>query len=220
MGRKRLNYDINIPLSYDDINLETFSKLKELYNNDNKPSIIDIVAVISNKDKKYINQMPSEVFNLIINKLQYLNKPITNDIKNEITINGETYYINYLEKLKTLEFIDTQTVKDNLPAILGIICRKKGEIYDDEFIAEKLNDRIKMYNNQPITKIQPLINFFLTRWNLSENNIQQYLDNLKDQANRQVSNIENSLKNGTGKKHLLSYRMKKLSNLKKQLKSI
>lgn len=217
---KRKNFNINIPTSWDEVSLELFLKLKDLYKNEHKPTTIEIVSILSGKDEKYIKEMPALVFEKVFDNLEYISKPITNESNNVIEIDNERYMINHLEQLRTQEFIDTQMVQDNVVAVLAILCRKEGEVYDDDFIATKLNDRMEMFKNQPITKIQPLINFFLTLWVLSPQNMKSYSEKLLDHTNQLVKNIEDSLKNGTGKKHFLNSPMRKLKKLKKSLKYI
>lgn len=159
-----------------------------------------------------------------MDKLNFLSEPITNDINNTIDIDGERYIINYLEELKFGEFVDVQTVLDadrgNFPAILSIICRKEGEIYNDEYIAKLQPKRMEMFAKQPITKVYPIIGFFLNLSLLSVNNIQSFSENLKEQANHILTALENSQRNGTGLKRFMNSPMKKLKKLRKQLNNI
>lgn len=159
-----------------------------------------------------------------MDNLKFLSEPITKESLNTIDIDGERYIINYMEELKFGEFVDVQTVldadKDNFPAILSIICRKEGEIYNDEYIAKLQPKRMEMFAKQPITKIQPIINFFLNLSMLSLNNIQSFSENLKDQTNHILTALENSQRNGIGLKFFMNSPMKKLKKLKKQLNNI
>lgn len=109
---------------------------------------------------------------------------------------------------------------DNIPAILGILCRKANEQYDDDFIAHKLNKRIELFNKQPMTKIQPLIGFFLNLYLLSKTTTQPFLENQITQLNHILTHTEDSLKRTLGKRHFLNSQMRKLQKLKKSLKSI
>ena len=159
-----------------------------------------------------------------MDNLQFLSETITDKSSNKIEIDNITYQVNYLEELKFGEYVDVNTVldadKSNFPAILGILCRKEGEIYDDNYIATELTKRIEMFGKQPVSKVYPIINFFLMLSLTSENNMKSFLENLKDQANRIVTHYINSLKNGDGRKHFLNWRMRKLKRLLKSLKNI
>lgn len=217
-------YNITIPTSWDEITLNTFIKLQSLYANENKPSFNEIISVLTNIELNELNEYPYFIIEKLMDKLDYLSQEITDKVSNKIEINGETYQINYLEHLKFGEYVDVNTVidgdKNNFKAILAILCRKEGEIYNDDFIALELNKRMDMFDMQPITKVYPLINFFLLSLQVSESNMKQYLENLKDLANHTVQHYINSLKSGLGRKRFLNWRMRKLQKLKKSLECI
>lgn len=217
-------YNITIPTSWDEITLNQFVKLQSLYANENKPSFNEIISVLTNIELNELNEYPYFIIEKLMDKLDYLSQEITDKASNKIEINGETYQINYLEHLKFGEYVDVNTVidgdKNNFKAILAILCRKEGEIYNDDFIALELNKRMDMFDMQPITKVYPLINFFLTLSMTSEHNMKSYLENLKDLANHTVQHYINSLKSGLGRKRFLNWRMRKLQKLKKSLECI
>ena len=217
-------YNITIPTSWEEITLNQFVKLQSLYSNENKPSFNEIISVLTNIELNELNEYPYFIIEKLMDKLDYLSQEITDKASNKIEINGETYQINYLEHLKFGEYVDVNTVidgdKNNFKAILAILCRKEGEIYNDDFIALELNKRMDMFDMQPITKVYPLINFFLTLSMTSEHNMKQYLENLKDLANHTVQHYINSLKSGLGRKRFLNWRMRKLQKLKKSLECI
>lgn len=218
------NFNITIPTSWEEITLNQFVQLQSLYANENKPSFNEIISVLTNIELNELNEYPYFIIEKLMDKLDYLSQEITDKASNKIEINGETYQINYLEHLKFGEYVDVNTVidgdKNNFKAILAILCRKEGEIYNDDFIALELNKRMDMFDMQPITKVYPLINFFLHCNNLSESNMKQYLENLKDLANHTVQHYINSLKSGLGRKRFLNWRMRKLQKLKKSLECI
>lgn len=224
MARPKQNFKIAIPESWDEIPLEKFIQLQSLYQEDNKPTIKEIISVLSNIPLNELNQYPAIIIEKIADKIDYLKDNISNEILNYIDIDGERYTINHMEELKFGEYVDVQTVLDsdrtNFPAILGILCRKEGEIYNDDFIALELNKRIEMFAHQPITKIYPMIGFFLNLYLLSPNNIQLFSEKLKDQANYIVTATENSVRSGTGLKRFMNSPMKKLKKLRKHLNSI
>lgn len=224
MKRKNNDYNIDIPTKWDEITLQTFIKLKSLYNDGDQPSMEQLISILANKDIEDVKQYPAIVIERVFDKLGFLKDGITNEISNKVEIDNVTYQINYLEELKFGEYVDINTVLDsdnnNWAAILGILCRKENEIYNDDFIAKELPNRIKMFNVQPITRIYPLISFFLTLCMTSENNIQSYLETIRDQATRIVKHYITSLKNGDGRKRFLNWRMRKLQKLSKQLSNI
>lgn len=224
MARPKQNFKIEIPEKWEDVSLEKFIQLQSLYQDENKPTIKEIISVLSEIPLDELNQYPALVIEKIADKIDYLKEEITQEVLNYIDIDGERYQINYMEELKFGEYVDVQTVLDsdrtNFPAILGIICRKEGEIYNDDFIALELNKRIEMFAHQPITKIYPMIGFFLNLYLLSPNNIQLFLEKLKDHTNHILTVTEDSVRSGTGLKRFMNSPMRKLKKLRKQLNSI
>ena len=165
-----VNFEINFPTSWSEITLANYQEIEKLYEENENASMLDILGVISDKTAKELKTLPFDVFEeTIMPKLSFLyEKPKEQEPTNKITIDGETYFVNFMEKMKTGEFVDSQTVlqkdKHNYAMLLAILCRKEGEIYDDDFIANKLNDRVKMFEKQPITEILPIVSFFLQLW--------------------------------------------------------
>lgn len=219
---KSINFEINFPTSWEEITLKQYQDIEALYEENENASMLDILGVISDKTANDLKKLPFDVFEeTILPKMSFLyEKPKEQEPTNKIVIKGETYFVNFMEKLKTGEFVDSQTVlqkdKHNYAMLLAILCRKEGEIYDDDFIANKLNDRVKMFEQQPITNILPIVSFFLRLW-------QQYalpsLLSLKveEAIDQVVQDIKDSHKLGVGRKLYLKWQMKKL---KKSLKSI
>ena len=129
---------ITVPTSWDEITLGQFVKLMRLQEEENKEdvSLIDIMAVLTGTDKKYIYSLPSDFANTIMAHLLFLNKPLKEESKAEAIIDGNLYKINYMEKLKFGEYTDANTVMANdkfdYASLLAILCRREGEIYDDD----------------------------------------------------------------------------------------
>lgn len=226
MGRKKRKFEINFPCSWDDITLETFQDIMRMIDsNGGKSSMIDILGIISDKTKEEIEQMPFEVVSEILKAASFIDTNILDtEPKDNIEIDGETYRIHHEEKLKFKEFVDTQTMIENdnrnYAVILAILCRKEGEVYDDKFIAEKLEERSQMYLKRPITEISHLIAFFLLLLKKSRMDMRQYSLALKEEASRCLNSIEGSLRNGDGKKRFSRSQMKKLKTLRERLSSI
>ena len=224
MARQKKNFKLNIPTNWDEVTLNKFIQLQSLYSKEHKPTIQEIIAVLSDIEVDEVNKYPALVVERVMDNLQFLSETITDKSSNKIEIDNITYQVNYLEELKFGEYVDVNTIldadKSNFPAILGILCRKEGEIYDDNYISTELTKRIEMFGKQPVSKVYPIINFFLTLSLTSENNMKPFLENLKDQASLIVTHYINSLKNGDGRKHFLNWRMRKLQKLLKSIKSI
>lgn len=206
--------NITVPTSWEDITLRQFVNLMRLQEAEGKDelSVVDIMAVLTGTDKKYIYSLPSDFANTIMAHLLFLNEPLKEEPKAEVEINGDVYKINYMEKLKFGENVDATTVMDSdkfaYADLLAILCRKEGEAYDDDFIANHIEKRTEMWDNQPITKVYPLITFFLTLHAMSGKHLEQYLTTTEDQLLQLVRDIKNSAKRGDGLKLSMTSRMK------------
>lgn len=224
MERKKTKFNINMPLGWHEITLEMFQEISKLYDNDKKPAVIDILSIITNIKKEELEQYPVEILNIIIQQAQYIQSTPTNEVKNEIIIDGEKYFINYENELRFKEFVDAQTLIESnnrdYASLLAILCRKSNELYTDEYIAKEFDKRVEMFNKQPITKILPIVNFFLNYWVVLEKTSKESLTTLKEAAGKYLEHTENSLRSGLGRNVFMKSRMKKLQTLKKQLSYI
>lgn len=207
-----------IPTSWDEVKLSVFQKLEKEKANENM-QIIDILHIMADKTKDEVMELPAEFIDIILSKLQFLTSPIPQQEPSyKIEIDGEAYQINFMEKLKTGEYISFNNVIKaepyNYAAMLAILCRKEGEVYDSKFEAEVFNDRVKMFENQPITKIMPLINFFflLSATLMTPSQLSMLLE---EELNRTLKDIDDSPNLGRWKKRSLKRQVK---TLLKQLK--
>ncbi len=216
---------IKVPTSWDEISLKKFKQLENIYSkNNDEINIIDIVSVMIDKDRDFVMTLPTEFLETILEKLQFLNEqPNTAEPTNKIELDGVVYQVNVMNKLKMGEYtaVDNVVKHDaaNYAAILGILCRKDGEIFDSKFENEILEDRIKMFENAPITKILPCISFFLNCYILSETPSLLF-SQVEEELNLIASDIENSAKIGVCKKYYLSWRLKRLQKSLRSIKNI
>lgn len=207
-----------IPTSWDDVKLSVFQKLEEEKANENT-QMIDILHILTNKTKDEVMSLPVEFIDLLLQKLSFMLEPMpSQEPTNKIEIDGETYQINFMEKLKTGEYISLNNVIKaepyNYAAMLAILCRKQDEAYDSKFEAEVFNDRVKMFENQPVTKIIPLINFFFLLSAVLKTP-SQLSSALEEELNRTLKDIDNSQSLGRWRKFCLKRQVK---TLLKQLK--
>ena len=216
---------ITIPTKWSEVTLKQFQELMKVYNQEDK-DILDILAIFTQKSKKELRQMPSEFIETMLVHLQFMNTKLEVEPSSQIDIDGKIYRINYTEKLKFGEFVDVETLikedKYNWAAILAMLCRLEGEIYDDDFIANQLDERIKMYESLPIDRALQLINFFLK---LKLRYITYSLRSLtlkeaREAAESLVQSIRDSLKDGAGTRLNSIYAKIELRKLEKQLKCI
>ena len=213
-----------VPTSWDEINLKMFEEIERYYDDkDKKFDARDVLHIFTNKSMDEINALPMELTELLMNKLLFLQEnPKDIEPSNKVKIDGEEYIINVMEKLKTGEYVTIDTIlkgdKYDYASILAILCRKDGEVYDSKFEAELLEKRVKMYEEQPITKILPLIGFFFNLYMTLRIPTQLYSE-VEEELNHIQKLIETSEKLGVFRKRYLNWQMRKLRKLLKSSKN-
>ena len=193
---------------------------------DNSVDIISTLETFSDIPRSVINQMPTDLFESVIGRLKWITEQPDQTPTQSVEISGETYTINIMEKLNVKEYLDLSTViendKFNYSMIFAILCRKQGENYDDEFIADKLPERIEMFENLDCVRAMKLIGFFLTCWTAYETRSQNSLvvKAIKEDAIRLVESIKNSRKLGVFSTVLHLRQIIKLRKLERYIKKI
>lgn len=215
----------NIPTDWSQITLRQFQEIDRYYKEKEKETDIrDVVHILAGKTIDEVNQLPVEFLEMILEKLSFMNEqPNVGEPTNKIELDGTTYQVNIMNKLKAGEYVAVDSVVKsdaaNFAAILAIICRKEDEIFDSKFENEVLEDRIKMFENAPITKVLPIMNFFLNCYILSETPSQLY-SMVEEEISLTAQNIQDSVKSGEITKLSSRWLMRKLRKLEKSLKSI
>lgn len=216
--------EIKVPTSWNDISLLTYESIERYYKDkpDKEFNVIDVLDILTDKSKDEINQLPAEFLNSILTKLSFLaTEPEVGKPSNKITIDGEEYSINVMEKMKLGEYVAVDAVLKNnkydYASMLAVLCRKKGEIYDSKYEAETFEDRKKMFEEQPVIKILPIISFFLRLYTTSEMFSQLY-SKVEEAINLTQKNIETSDRIGAFKKLYMNWQMKKYRKLLKSIK--
>lgn len=217
--------EIHCPLSWDEITLKTFQEIERYYDNEEKKfDVRDILTIVTEKDEDYINSLPFELTEIILDKLSFLEKtPTVKEPTNSIVIDGEKYSVHFHNQLKTGEFIAADSIlksdKHNYAALLAILCRKEGELYDSKFENEILEDRIKLFEQQPITSILPIVNFFLHLYIILEIPTQLSLQ-VAEEISHIQQHITNLRKSGDLSAHVTKRLTKELRKLKESIKFI
>lgn len=205
----------NCPTKWDDINLKTYQEIEKYYKDKEKEfDVRDVLHILTNKTEDEINELPVEFLDTILAHLLFLvTTPEVGEPTNRIEIDGVEYKVNIMEKLKLGEYVAVDNVlkadSSDYASILAILCRKEGEIYDSRFEAEEFEKRKEMYEKQPVTKILPIIGFFLDLYILSERHSQLY-SLVEEGINHIQQTIDNSQKIGVSKRLSLNWQIRKL----------
>lgn len=216
---------ITVPDSWEKVTLKQFQEIERYYSDkDATFNVIDVLDILIDKDKDYIMSLPAEFLDIILSKLSFLSvQPEIDNPTNKIVIDGVEYHIDIQSKLKTGEYVAVDTVmkadKHNLAAVLAILCRKDGELYDSKFENEILDDRITLFEQQPMVHIFPLLSFFLSCYIASGTLSQSYLK-VEEALNLTQMHIDSLEKIGVFKKLYLNWQMKKLRKSLKSTKHI
>ena len=217
--------NITVPTSWNDITLKKYSEIERFYENTEKNvDIREIIHILIDKDIDYVNMLPMDFLEKIMEKLVFLQeKPEDKEPSNSIVIDGEKYTVHTENKLRTGEYIASDTAmkgdRHNYAAILAILCRKDGEIYDSHFENEVLEDRIKLWEKQPVVNILPLIGFFMECYIVLQMPTQLY-SKVEEALDLTRKDIETLQKNGAISKRSMKSAMKKLTKLEKYINSI
>ena len=212
----------NVPKSWDEVTLKQYQEIERYY--DGKEENFDVrkvLHILTNHSEDEINMLPIDFLEKIMGSLSFLQEPIKEEEpRNWVEIDGERYTVHTENQLKTGEYIASDTAlkgdRHNYAALLAILCRKEGELYDSKFENEVLEGRIKLFEKQPITKILCIIGFFLQLYITS---MTPFLlsSKVREAIDLTRKDIETSAKNGELSKRSMKSLMKKLRKLEKSI---
>lgn len=199
----------------------------------------DLLKCFTDFDMDKYDVLPVELYNSIMSNFSFVLEDMPQwKPSNHLSYNGMEFVINDKETLKVKEYEDAEMILRNniydYPSLLAVLCRKVtgtktdnvtglswevNEVYDSEFANKIFDARREMFGKMPITKVMPLIGFFLikglTSTSLSQNSLTTIAQNLYDTL--QV--IEDSHKTTGLRRLFIRPRMIKLRKWKKYIKS-
>ena len=215
----------NVPTSWNEVTLRQYQEIERYYEGkDEHFDVRKVLNILTNHTEDEINMLPLEYLEEIMEKLNFLaSLPKEEEPRNWCEINGERYSVHTEQKLKTGEYIASDTAlkgdKHNYAAIMAVLCRKDGELYDSHFENEVLEGRIKLFEQQPVTKILPIISFFLRLYAVSMMPTLLSLE-AKELVDHTRKDIETLQKSGEISKRSMKSAMKKLKKLEKSINTI
>lgn len=214
-----------VPRSWNEVSLKMYQEIEKLYGDkDKRFDVRECLHIFTNKSIDEINALPLEFVDSLMNNLVFLkDSPEEKEPTNKVIIDGEAYIINTQNKLKVGEYVAADTAmkadKYNYAAILAILCRKDGEVYDSKFENEVLEGRIKMFEQVPITDVLAIIGFFLHLY-MTLVIPSRLSSTIREGIDLTRNNIETSHKNGELSKRSMKSLMKKLKKLERSLDNI
>ena len=215
-----------VPSSWDDLTLGKFQELERLYDGDEerKFDVRDVLDLMTDRTKDDINELPIEFTDSLLRKMYWLHEqPDFGKPSNKVTIDGVQYTVHNENEMKFGEYVALDTAlkgdKHNYAAMLAILCRKDGEIFDAKFENEILPSRIEFWKNVSVMKVMPIVSFFLELSSMSLQVSQLSLE-IQEGINHILKHIETSKRNGVFSALYTRWQMRKLKKLQKSIKNI
>lgn len=216
-----------VPSSWDDLTLGKFQELERLYDvddNERKFDVRDVLDLMTDRTKDEINELPIEFTDSLLRKMYWLHEqPQFGKPSNKIIIDGVQYTVHNENEMKFGEYVALDTAlkgdKHNYAAMLAILCRKDGEIFDAKFENEILPSRIEFWKNVSVMKVMPIVSFFLELSSMSLQVSQLSLE-IQEGINHILKHIETSKQNGVFSALYTKWQVRKLKKLQKSIKNI
>ena len=216
-----------VPSSWDDLTLGKFQELERLYDgddNERKFDVRDVLDLMTDRTKDEINELPIEFTDMLLRKMYWLHEqPQFGKPSNKVTIDGVQYTVHNENEMKFGEYVALDTAmkgdKHNYAAMLAILCRKDGEIFDAKFENEILPSRIEFWKNVSVMKVMPIVSFFLELSSMSLQ-VSQLSSEIQEGINHILKHIETSKRNGVFSALYTKWQVRKLKKLQKSIKNI
>ena len=218
-----------VPSSWDDLTLGKFQELEKLYEGEEgeeerKFDVRDVLDLLTEHTKDEINELPVEFTDMLLRKMYWLHEqPDFGKPSNKITVDGVQYTVHNENEMKFGEYVALDTAlkgdKHNYAAMLAILCRKDGEIFDAKFENEILPSRIEFWKNVSVMKVMPIVSFFLELSSMSLQVSQLSLE-IQEGINHILKHIETSKQNGVFSALYTKWQVRKLKKLHKSIKNI
>ena len=216
-----------VPQSWDDLTLGKFQELERLYDGDDKErkfDVRDVLDLMTDRTKDEINELPIEFTDSLLRKMYWLHEqPDFGKPSNKVTIDGVQYTVHNENEMKFGEYVALDTAmkgdKHNYAAMLAILCRKEGEIFDAKFENEILPSRIEFWKNVSVMKVMPIVSFFLELSSMSLQ-VSQLSSEIQEGINHILKHIETSKQNGVFSALYTKWQVRKLKKLQKSIKNI
>ena len=217
-----------VPQSWDDLTLGKFQELERLYDGEEdkerKFDVRDVLDLMTDRTKDEINELPIEFTDMLLRKMYWLHEqPQFGKPSNKVTIDGVQYTVHNENEMKFGEYVALDTAmkgdKHNYAAMLAILCRKDGEVFDAKFENEILPSRIEFWKNVSVMKVMPIVSFFLELSSMSLQ-VSQLSSEIQEGINHILKHIETSKQNGVFSALYTKWQVRKLKKLQKSIKNI
>lgn len=232
----------SIPENADDLTLQRFDQIR-IYNEGRTVSgetlpitykdVVSIVSFATGIEQEQLLDSPSKFFDMIFEKVKWVfelnldNFPLSEFVE----IQGEKYSYEKNDDCQNREWVDMDAIIQDFPEhdkFVGILCIKlrkvnkdgKGKLIEgiEKYDTQMIYDRKDLFNTLPVSKVIPIINFFLSKEKILSNNLQLYSTTLGLAYHNHQTLIEWQ-SNGDGFTQLAHWRKKIFLNWMKFLTS-
>lgn len=177
---KENKIELEVPTDWSDVTVNQFQQLQTLKIDEYESELLYMVSVISilaGVDENVIMGDNIENLTLLIGEMDFINKPLPNEIKEEIKIGKQKFgWKSSLNKISVGEMVSIETVIDleelsynsSLDVICAVLLRtfdKEGKLED--FDGDLFEERRKLFGELPITDVYGKVFFFSTGDNKS-----------------------------------------------------
>lgn len=200
----------------------------------------DLLKCFTDFDMDKYDVLPVELYNSIMSNFSFVLEDMPQwKPSKHLSYNGMEFIVNTMEALKVKEYEDAEMILRNniydYPSLLAVLCRKVtgtktdnvtglswevNEVYDSEFANKIFDSRREMFAKMPITKVMPVITFFLLKGLECNNLSQNSITTLAHQLDEVVGNMLDSINSMGLRKWLYLPQMIKLKKYKKSINSI
>ena len=173
----------------------------------------DLLKCFTDFDMEKYDVLPVELYNSIMSNFSFVLEDMPQwKPSNHLSYNGMEFVVNTMEALKVKAYEDAEMILRNniydYPALLAVLCRKVtgtktdnvtglswevNEVYDYEFANKIFDARREMFAKMPITKVMPVISFFLLKGLECNNLSQNSITTLAHQLDEVVGNMLDSI---------------------------
>lgn len=216
------NIKMKLPRSWNEVRLGMLEDMK----GSNDP--IKALSILSGLDEKDIRDMPVQFIDKAFwDHMFFLDTMPEFKETNMIKWKGDTYLIDYENKMTFGEYIAIQSILEANPhdysGFLAVICRKKGEEYSTEYENTVYQQRKEMFRSMPVPKVMPLVAFFLVLWNEQRNTERVFSDGKKavlDAIDGILEGSRSSREGGDGRRSLTRWQAMRLRRLRRFVESM
>lgn len=209
-----------VPESWNDITLKQMQEINKITKQGEDFNMYDCLYILCNKTKEEVEALPVPFFEEVCNRMIFLKTSLPDvEPKPYVEIDGQRYQVNIINDLTVGEYAAVDTVlrtdENDLATILAVLCRKPDEKFDKEYENNEFDKRIKMYENAKIIECLPVINFFLSCWQMSE-----AISHLSSEVEQGIEAIINDIQNSTGSGGSKGISWRKRKKILRELKKL